>query len=108
MCKQDNRIALCGLVSGGRRSCNAMHHSVFTRVSQYRKWIKEQIEGEQCLMLMLRIGNTRHLSAKYGNNFQIRAKLVTPATLKIAKGLMVLTVSCLDFRVRRTLLLVLF
>lgn len=44
MCKRENRTTLCGLISGGHKSCDTRYHSVFTRISQYRVWIKRQIE----------------------------------------------------------------
>ena len=50
MCGRDvegiNVAVLCGLVSGGHKSCSARHHSIYTRVSRFKGWIKNQIEGE--------------------------------------------------------------
>ena len=41
-----NVTVLCGLVSGGHKSCSARYHTIYTRVSRFKGWIKKQIEGE--------------------------------------------------------------
>ena len=48
MCRRDNQYVACGLVTGGNRACRIQDNTYFTRLSNYRDWIRQKIEGKQC------------------------------------------------------------
>ena len=47
MCRRDNQYVACGLVTGGNRACRLQDNTYFTRLSNYRDWIRQKIEGKQ-------------------------------------------------------------
>ena len=46
MCRRGNQYVACGIVAGGIKACNIKYSSYFTRLSEYREWIRKKIEGD--------------------------------------------------------------
>ena len=44
VCRQNGRWLLVGVTSGGSPICNVNRPSVYTRVSEFRDWISEQMD----------------------------------------------------------------
>ena len=53
MCRRGNQYVACGIVAGGIKACNVKYSSYFTRLSEYREWIRKKIEGDLYRVILI-------------------------------------------------------